>query len=246
MRKTKPNIQSFNVPSILMNITIELGKIPLFQAVPAPILTLIAQESYVYQVAKGTILFHQGTQVTGFYYVVRGSVKLSVNSVDGHEKIIEIIHRGMSFGEAMMFIDQPYPVTAEALAETQVLHISHSLVVQLVQENSEFALKMLAGLSWRLHALVRDMQHLCLHSATQRVLGFLISECGCQPLRHTSPITLSLPASKKTIAARLNVTPETFSRILRQLSEKKLLSVKGKMIIIHDVNKIRQLEQCAE
>jgi CRP-like cAMP-binding protein len=224
-----------------MHIESILQDIPLFQSVPENLLAIIAHDTHAHQLKKGAVLFHQGAPVTGFYYVLEGCFKLSVSSPNGHEKVIEIIREGMSFGEAVVFIEQPYPVTAEALANSLVLHIPHELVLKLAREHSDFALKMLAGVSRRLHLLIKDMEHLCLYSATQRVLGFLLTEAHSINTR-SKHFSFTLPASKKIIAARLNLTPETLSRILHQFSKDNLLSIKGQLVTIHDFEKLKQLE----
>jgi CRP-like cAMP-binding protein len=43
-----------------------------------------------------------------------------------------------------------------------------------------------------------------------------------------------LPAAKATLASRLSLTPETFSRVLRDLSDTGLITVHGRQIILHD------------
>ena len=53
------------------------------------------------------------------------------------------------------------------------------------------------------------------------------------------PYVVTLPTSKAVVASRLNLTPEHFSRILHELSEKGLISVDGRAVKILDVAKLR-------
>ena len=48
------------------------------------------------------------------------------------------------------------------------------------------------------------------------------------------PSEIALPTSKQVIASRLNLTPETLSRIFHDLSDAGLISVQGKRITLHD------------
>ena len=57
----------------------------------------------------------------------------------------------------------------------------------------------------------------------------------------TAADTLELSASKQVIASRLNLTPETLSRIFHTLSDSKLIRVDGKFIHILDANGLRRL-----
>ena len=51
-------------------------------------------------------------------------------------------------------------------------------------------------------------------------------------------ITVSLPVSKSTIASRLSLTPEYFSRVLHELEAAKLITVQRRDIHIHDTAKL--------
>ena len=98
---------------------------------------------------------------------------------------------------------------------------------------------MLAGISRRLHGLIKDVQGYALYSGVQRVISYLLgdltnSESGSVP----QSITVSLPVSKFTIASRLSLTPEYFSRVLGELETAGLITVDRRNIIIHDTAKL--------
>ena len=73
---------------------------------------------------RGDILFHKGDTATGFHLIVYGQVKLAFTSAQGGEKVVDILGQGQSFGEAVMFMDKPYMVYAQALSDSLLLHIS--------------------------------------------------------------------------------------------------------------------------
>ena len=56
------------------------------------------------------------------------------------------------------------------------------------------------------------------------------------------PVEFELPASKHVIASRLNLTPETLSRILHGLSESGLIAVKGKRIAVLDMARLSRFD----
>ncbi|MFO1371539.1 MAG: helix-turn-helix domain-containing protein, partial [Candidatus Competibacteraceae bacterium] len=58
----------------------------------------------------------------------------------------------------------------------------------------------------------------------------------------SGPVEFELPASKHIIASRLNLTPETLSRILHSLSESGLIAVKGRRIAVLDMARLRQFD----
>lgn len=90
--------------------------------------------------------------------VVWGQVKLAFSSPQGSEKVVEILGPLQSFGEAIMFLDRPCPVFAEALADTLLLHIGASAVLDQLSQDPNFARKLLAGMAIRLHSMIRDVE----------------------------------------------------------------------------------------
>jgi len=140
-----------------------------------------------------------------------------------------------------MFIDQPYPVFAQSIADSLVLHIGKECVFSLLETDASFARHMLAGLSIRNHALVQDVETYSLHSSTQRVIGYLLQHCPhAGHARCEGSVSFTLPISKQLIASRLNLTPETFSRILSELTATRLIRVQGRQITIPDIKRLRE------
>lgn len=211
-----------------------LARVPLFAGLSREQVEVIHAGSSLLSLDKGEILFHQGDPVRGFYFVLRGQVQLSVSTAEGAEKVVEIVTAGESFGEAVVFDGLRYPVTSTALVATDLLGVSSEAVLDLLDRDPSFARRMLANMAVRLRRLIRDVESYSLRSGIQRVVGFLLHEAigeeGNGPER-----TVLLPTSKQVLASRLNIAPETLSRILRDLSEDGLISVQGRRITLHDV-----------
>jgi len=217
-----PNTTPLDIPSLLR-------RIPLFSELSEADIQLVARYTRERQVARGEVLFQRGDLPHGFYFVVSGQVKLAFSSSQGTEKVVEIIGPMQSFGEAVMFMNHPYPVFAEALSETLLVHVGQAVVSELIDQDSTFARKLLAGMAIRLHGLIQDVETYSLRSSTQRVIGYLL-----QVADNDAPCEIALPTSKQVIASRLNLTPETLSRIFHDLSNAGLITVQGKRVSLHD------------
>ncbi len=233
-----------------------LSRLPLFLELSPEQLDHIATSAREKRLHKGEMLFQKGDAPRGFYLVVFGQIKLAFPSSQGNEKVINILGPRQSFGEAAMFMDRPYPVFAESLTDTLLLHIAKNVVFEQIERDALFARRMLAGLSMRLHALVQDVESYSLRSSTQRVIGFLLHNCEqmeeqeqrtdhakpAQAQKECGEITFTLPTSKQVIASRLNLTPETLSRIFHDLAEARLISVHGKQITVHEMKHLREFD----
>jgi CRP-like cAMP-binding protein len=215
-----------------------LRNVPLFRELTDEELDQIAVGTAQVRAPAGTILFQRGDPCSGFHVVVYGQVKLAFGGADGSEKVVEILGPGASFGEAVMFLDRPYVVFAEALADSLVLAIGKAAIFTELERNPRFARRMLAGLAQRLHRLVQDLEAYTLRTGTQRVIGYLLRDLP-DDRPPGAPVSVALATSKGVLASRLNITREHFSRILHELSEARLIEVHGRTIRILDPERLR-------
>ena len=215
-----------------------LAALPLFKELATAELERLAVGTTELRVPRGEVLFNKGDPCVGVHLVVYGQVKLAFVSPQGSEKVVEIIGPGFSFGEALMFMEKPYVVMAQTLADSLLLHVSKKVVFDEIERDPAFARKMLAGLSRRLHGLISDIESYSLQSGTQRVIGYLLRQDET-PADAGASYTVTLPTSKATVASRLNLTPEHFSRIVHDLAEAGLVTVDGRDVKIVDVARLR-------
>ena len=224
-----------------LNIPLLVSKLPLFLQLSPEEIAWVAAGTREKRLARKEMLFQKGDTPTGFYVVITGQIKLAFPSNQGAEKVVDIVGPRQSFGEALVFAERPFPVYAEALLDTSLLHISSAVVLGLLAGDPQFARRLLAGLSSRLHSLVKDVESYSLRTSTQRVIGYLLERCS-QCAGHSDAENVQLPASKQVIASRLNLTPETLSRIFHNLIEADLISMSGKQIRIHNVKRLQEFD----
>ena len=218
------DLRVFNIPRYL-------SVQPLFTDLSPVELDRLAAGCVLRRFARGESVFRVGEPCEEFHICVTGQVKLYALSPAGAEKVIDIIAPGQSFAEALMFTGQPYIINAQALSDALLLSVKKSTVEDEVARDPRFALRMLAGISRRLHGLVHDEEAYALHSGIQRVIGYLLRDIA---EGSDAPVTVSLPVSKATIASRLSLTPEYFSRVLHELEAAGLVRIDKRDVHILD------------
>ena len=196
----------------------------------------MAQGCREYRVRKNEVLFQKGDLAEGLHVLVMGQVKLAIASAQGTEKVVHMCGPGGTFGEAVLFLDRPYPVTAQATVESVVLLVAKRTLLDAMDASPMLARKMLASLSLRLHELLDDMESCTLRTSAQRVVCYLIQWIGGQA---EGAADIHLDANKQTIASQLNLAPETLSRVLGHLADAGLIQVKGRIISVPDCKKLR-------
>ncbi len=186
---------------------------------------------------EGEYVFDMGQRAERFYLVITGQIKLFRLSEAGNEKIIEIMGPGKLFAEAVMFLpEQRYPVNAAALCDSEIYGFDMRRFLGLLYESNELCLRLMGRLSMKLHWMVNEIDRLTLQNATLRVVHFLLE---CLPNPKSGMSVIELPAPKYSVAARLSITPETFSRILHSMERDGLLRIHGSTIAIPDVEALR-------
>ncbi len=219
--------RSFDIPRFL-------AVLPLFSDIGSVEIDRLAKGCQLRRFERSEMVFRMGEPCDSFHVVVVGQVKLFVISPSGQEKVIELISPGASFAEALMFLGKPCLVNAQALADSLLLTVHRDAVMAELEHDNRFALRMLAGLSRRLHGLVHDVQAYALQSGVQRVVGYLLRDQDLNDGLADDARTVSLTVSKATVASRLSLTPEYFSRVLRELETAGLITVDKRDIRILD------------
>jgi len=215
-----------------------LSVLPLFTDLNRPELERLALGCQLRRLSRGDTVFRVGEPCEEFHVTVTGQVKLFAISPAGQEKVIELVGPGNSFAEALMFTGKPYIVNAQALTDTLLLTVKKEAVVGEIERDPRFAMRMLAGISRRLHGLVHDVEAYALHSGVQRVIGYLLRDQQVEDCATGEVVTVSLPVSKATIASRLSLTPEYFSRVLHELEAAGMVRIDKRDVHILDPKRL--------
>ncbi len=206
-----------------------LRQAPLLSGLASEQLERVAANAVVSRLDEGQWLFSQGEPSRRFYLLESGHVRLFRLSPEGAEKIIEIVSPGQTFAEALMFLNAPrYPVCAAALAPAELIGIDSQAFAAMLRESMDTCFVVMGALSQRLRSLVGEIDTLTLHNAKSRVARYLLAHLA----EGHDAFDLDIP--KGVLASRLSVTPETFSRVIKQLSLDGVVSVRGAHVQVND------------
>jgi CRP-like cAMP-binding protein len=210
---------------------------PLFLAFDDERFERLAAAARLVRLEEGEILFQQGDAASAFFIVLSGQVKLFLQSRSGGEKILVLMHAGESFAEAVMFMQGPvYPVAAGATEPTELVAMPNRDYLQALREDTNTCLRLLAVLSQRLHARVREIEELTLETAGNRLVHHLLRRA--EP-REDGSLRVHFDETRQMLASQLAIKPETLSRLTRSLSDAGLIVLDGRDIVIPDLERLR-------
>jgi hypothetical protein len=86
-----------------------------------------------------------GRTASAIYIVAEGWVKLYRIAPSGAEAVVGVFTKGASFGEAVAFRHDTYPVAAEAVTDCTLIRIEADAFLRQIRENPEVAISILSA-----------------------------------------------------------------------------------------------------
>ena len=224
-----------SAPPLDKSVLLQLQFTPLFSGLlEADIRELIAGARLV-TVPHEHQLYEQGTPVETFYVVIDGHVELSVD-VDGRRSVVEVARKGVVLGDAAMFGDGRFLMSARVLTAATVLAVPAASFLAKLETRFDIITHMLSTMSFRLRMLVRQIAELKLKTTAQRLGSFLLSQVDADEGR----ASLRFPYDKRLVADELGMKPESLSRALAKLAKLGVDSRPDNSVIIADVARLRE------
>lgn len=206
----------------------------LLAAAPESVARAVLETARLRNFARGETIFLQGERASAIYIVADGWVKLYRIAPSGTEAVVGVFTKGASFGEAVAFRHDTYPVAAEAVTDTSLIRIEADAFLRQIRENPEVAISILSATYAHLHNLVAQVEALKAQTGAQRVAEFLLELAPCPE----GACEVTLPYDKVLIAGRLGMKPESLSRAFARLKEQGV-TVRQNLASIEDIGALR-------
>ena len=182
--------------------------------------------------AKSTIIY-AGDKSDSLFYIVKGSVTVIIEDDDGREMIMAYLNEGDFFGEMGLFeADPSRSAWVKAKTECEVAEVSYPKFRQLAREDAEILFAVSAQIAGRLRATTRKVGDLAFLDVTGRVAGTLLDLCK-QPDAMTHPDGMQIKVTRQEIGRIVGCSREMVGRVLKNLEEQGLVSVKGKTMVVY-------------
>ncbi|ASS74616.1 hypothetical protein CIG75_06295 [Tumebacillus algifaecis] len=217
----------------------ELRGVGLFRELSEEFLKMIASITHLKAVARGETIFFEGDPYTAMYVVRSGKVRLTKSTAEGKEMIVYIRQDGEPIGAAMLFLEHPYPATAQAIEDSEVWQIPHVELEHLVRQNPDLSIAIIRLLGERLLQTQAQMRDLALQDkwgALISTLQRLIEEYGRVTTKGT---VLDLNLSHQELAKMIGSTREGVNRMMSQLKKAQILDVVRGEITVYDAKKLQ-------
>jgi CRP-like cAMP-binding protein len=183
----------------------------------------------------GEFVFWEGDAPAHFYVVTSGRVKVLKHSSLGKEFVVAFFGPGDVFGEVAVFEERPYPASAQAISDTEVLGIGRDRFLAFLSGHPEVALRIINMLGGRLRDAQNRLNALAGERAEQRVARTL--------LMLSSKLGQSLPFTRQEIADMSGTTIETTIRVMSRMKRGEIIRSRRGRTDILDETRLKLLSE---
>jgi CRP/FNR family transcriptional regulator len=189
-----------------------------------------------FHVNKGEVLFSEGSELTGIYFIYKGTFKVHKKWTDDKELIVRVAKNGAILGHRGLGNDIYYPVSATALEPSEVCFIDLEFFYATLKVNYQFLHELMLFFAGELKESEKKMRNLAHMPVKGRIAQALIN------FQHTFGTTaegfIDLNLSRQDLASYTGTTYETVFRIMNELVQEESIALSGKNICITNMEKL--------
>jgi len=220
---------------------IDIADIPMFSNLDKKFHKELYDSIYIKRFTKRSIVFYEGDESNYLYILLEGTVRLYKTSPKGTEVQIKRMNAPDTIGEYACFEKAPFPVTCEFISDGTMGLLHFDKVYQYL-DDKEFSLGLIKSLTSKVMLLSSLVHKETILSSEAKVADLILNKK-----------TIFNRLKNNEIAAILNLTPETFSRIMSKFKKESFISLKNHTLtilnrealyIIVETNTVKECNNC--
>lgn len=178
--------------------------------------------------SKGSIIYREGSRLTGFYCVTRGILKIFKTGIDGKEQIIRFAKKGDIIAYRSLLSQELACTTAKVIEETVLCHIPYQTLLYLIQSNWQFSHHMLQIVCKELREANDYITDIAQKSVRERLAEVLLLLKENFDLDNANTLQISL--TREELANMVGTATESVIRLLSEFKQDQLIDVQGRRI----------------
>lgn len=183
---------------------------------------------------KSTIIF-AGDACNSLYFILDGSVTISLEDEDGREVIIAYLNAGDVIGELGLFaqhkVQPERSAWVRARTDCDVAEISYDKFTELTKKDPDALYILGHQMADRLRNTTQKVGDLAFLDVTGRVARALL-DLSRQPDAMTHPDGMQIKVTRQEIGRIVGCSREMVGRVLKNLEEQGLVQATGKTMVV--------------
>jgi len=222
---------------------VEIQDIPMFSDLDKKFHKELQDNIHIKKFTKNSIVFYEGDESDYLYILLEGTVQLYKTSPKGSQVQIKRMKAPNVIGEYACFEKQPFPASCEFITDG-VMGLLHFDKVYKYLDNKEFSLGLIRSLTSKVMVLSALVHKETILSSEAKVADLMLEKIDTfNRLRNNE------------IAGILNLTPETFSRVITKFKKESIIHVvNGELKILNEealymvieTNTVKECSNCID
>ena len=222
---------------------VDIQDIPMFSDLDKKFHKELQDSIHIKKFTKKSIVFYEGDESDYLYILLEGSIQLYKTSPKGSQVQIKRMKAPNVIGEYACFEKQPFPASCEFLTDG-VMGLLHFEKVYKYLDNKEFSLGLIKSLTSKVMVLSSLVHKETILSSEAKVADLMLENIATfNRLRNNE------------IASILNLTPETFSRVITKFKKESIVHiVNGELKILNEealymvveTNTVKECSNCID
>lgn len=198
----------------------KLEDIPMFSALGENYLRELQEQIHIKRYTKESIVFYEGDQSEYLHIMMEGSVKLYKTSPKGTQIQINRFSAPELIAEFAIFEKEPFPATCEFVTDGAIGLLHYDKLYEYLNQ-PEFSLELIKSLTGKVSLLSALVHKETILSSEAKVADLMLKK-----------VTIFNRLKNNEIASMLNLTPETFSRILTKMKKEGIVKIENHKLVI--------------
>ena len=189
---------------------------------------------------QGSTIFSEGAPSQSVAVVLRGRVKVSSLSTDGHESVLAFRGPGDLLGELSVLDGGPRSASVTAAEPVEVLIVSTSRFRELLVARPRISIVLLGMLTRRLRDADRKRVEYGAYDTVGRVSRRLVELAIDHGVGEGTGVRITLPLSQGELAGWTGASRESVARALAVLRRDGIISTDRRRIVVTDMEALRR------
>lgn len=210
------------------------------------VLSVLTDEEYKYLITrqgaqkykKGEIIFKEGMVPSGIYFIHQGKIKKYKIGSAGKEQIIYVANKNELIGYHAILSEERYPDSAATLEESELTFIPKEDFLQVLQDSSTLARRLLRSLSHEYSVLANNISVVSQGTSAERLAIALIlirEKSKAETMAGEEPV---INISRNDLAGMAGIAKENVIRLLKEFKAEHIIRTEGRKIWVQDIHKL--------
>lgn len=220
---------------------VDLKNIPVFSTLGAADAAEVRPYLMHAKFKKKEVIFSEGDPSEWLYIVTKGKVKITKLSSGGREIILEIISPMDFFGGVAVIRGFPYPANAVAMEDSEVLKISRTDLMRVLDRFPNLMYCMAMNMGDRIKGSHEALKNIAVEKVESRIASLLIKLADKTGIKMNDAVTIDMKLTKQDLAEMVGTTVETSIRTMSKFKKLGVVAEKAGKIVIKDVSRLKAL-----